>query len=301
MDMRDAFFKALYERASRDPSIVILAGDHGAFWLDKFANDYPSQYVNCGIAEQNMISVAAGLALAGKKPFVYGINNFLTLRAFEQIAVDICQMKLPVVLIGVGAGYTYSTDGPTHHGVCDMGAMMSLPITIYNCSDPGNSDWFARTVEGPAYIRIEKGVLPALYPPKRFNDGMGILRLGEPMTIASGYMVHEAMKRPGGVLEIYRFPIDADLLAQTLRGRGGVRVLEDNNHGPIAPAVAKVIAEHGVNVTFESVAPAGFVFEYGSREYLHEKAGLAALRAQEIPPGADWIETMRGSHVAAAV
>ncbi len=296
MEMRDAFFKTLYDRAARDPSMVLMSGDAGAFWLDKFAKDYPAQYINCGIAEQNMISVAAGLALAGKKPFVHGINNFLTLRAFEQISVDICSMKLPVVLIGCGAGYTYSTDGPTHHGVCDLGAMMQLPLTIYNCSNPMNSEWFARSVEGPAYIRIEKGELPDLYPPRRFNDGMNIIRLGEPMIIASGYMVHEALKRDGGVMEIYRFPINGKLLAETLCNRKSVVVLEDNNKGPIAQAVAKELMQYGVKIDFQSIAPRDFVFEYGSREFLHRKAGLERPKGiRELPAGSDWIETMAGT------
>lgn len=275
MEMRDAFFKALYDRASADRDIIVLTGDQGAFWLDKIAKDMPEQFLNCGIAEQNMISVAAGLALTGRKPFIHGINNFLVLRALEQISVDIVSMKLPVVLIGVGAGYTYSTDGPTHHGVCDLGAALSVGMSVYNCSDEHNSEYFARNVQGPAYIRIEKGVLPKLpLVTKFFSDSMNLRRAGNPMRIASGYMVHEAMKLQGGVLDIQKFPIDERRLREILMNNSKVRVLEDNNGGPIAAAVAQVIMKDLPGAIFKSIAPKEFIFEYGSRDFLHQKAGL---------------------------
>lgn len=268
MEMRDAFFKGLYERAKSDPSVIVLIGDQSAFWLDKLAKDMPKQFLNCGIAEQNMISVAAGLALAGRKPFVHAINNFLILRALEQIAIDIVQMNLPVVLIGVGAGYTYSTDGPTHHGVCDLGAALSIGLKVWNCSDPQTSDHYARHVNGPAYIRIEKGELPDLPMPPHLSC-LSILRPGSPMRFASGYMVHEAMKMEGGVTNIHSLPLDDDLVRQVLDG-SPVEVLEDNNHGPIAQAIAKAACGEG----FKSIAPRSFVHEYGSRSFLHRKAGI---------------------------
>ena len=113
IDMRDAFFDKLYEYIAKDKNVLILTADHGAFGLQKIEKDYPSQYYNVGISEQNMISVASGLALTGKKVYVYAINNFVTLRAIEQINIDICSMNLDVNIIGVGAGFTYGTDGPT--------------------------------------------------------------------------------------------------------------------------------------------------------------------------------------------
>src|SRR5262249_44645311 len=110
-DMRDAFFDGVYDLAVQDPDLVFLTADHGAFSLERFRKDIPRQYFNVGIAEQNMVSVAAGLALSGKRVFIYSIIDFVTLRCIEQISVDIGGMNLPVVIVGVGAGFTYSTDG----------------------------------------------------------------------------------------------------------------------------------------------------------------------------------------------
>lgn len=274
MEMRDAFFEALYKRTQADRSIIVLTGDQGAFWLDRIAADMPAQYLNCGIAEQNMICVAAGMALAGRKVFVHGINNFLVLRALEQIAVDIVQHRASVVLIGCGAGYTYSTDGPTHHGVCDFAAALAVGMPVWNCSDPYNSAWIAENVKGPAYVRIEKGELPYLSPVTRYGRDMNLRRKGSPLWIASGYMVHEAMKRKGGVLDIQSFPINANRLRTFMGGIEEIRVLEDNNHGPIAQAVAKIIMEDLPGEPFKSTAPEHYLHEYGSRAFLHLKAGI---------------------------
>ena len=133
LDMRDAFFKSLYTIAKNDKSVMLLSNDFGAPSLDIFRKELASQYLNCGISEQNMISVAAGLALSEKKVYIYGILPFVTLRCLEQIKIDLCKMKLPVVIVGVGAGYAYESAGPTHHGIDDIGIMRMLEhLTILN-------------------------------------------------------------------------------------------------------------------------------------------------------------------------
>lgn len=264
--MRDAFFKALYERAQRDPSVIVLTGDQSAFWLDKLAQDMPAQFLNCGIAEQNMIGVAAGLALNHRRVFVHGINNFLILRALEQISVDIVQHRANVTLVGVGAGYTYSTDGPTHHGVCDLGAALAIGLTVWNCSDPGTSEHYATHVNGPAYIRIEKGVLPELTTPHM--SSLTIERQGNPMRITSGFMVHEALKLAGGVINVHRLPLEANLLRMACDGHA-IEVIEDNNHGTLAKCVALALSDQ-----MRTAHPTEFLHEYGSREFLHKKAGI---------------------------
>ncbi len=146
---------------------IFLTADHAAFSLERFKKDMPRQFFNVGIAEQNMVSVAAGLALSGKRVFIYSIVNFVTLRCFEQLSVDLGGMKLPVVIVGVGAGFTYSTDGPTHHGTQDVAAMASIPNLARFSIAPTRSTarrlrgWPMRR-NGPTYVRIEKGKLPTL-------------------------------------------------------------------------------------------------------------------------------------------
>jgi transketolase len=192
--MRDAFFNRLVEKAKLDKNIVILSADHGAFALKEFELEYPLQYINVGIAEQNMIGVASGLALSGKTVFVYGITPFVSLRVLEQITLDIAAMNLPVNIISVGAGFTYSTDGQSHLGLQDIAAVMTIPgIAILNTSDPTNSADFVDLVintQKPHYIRIEKEKFSPIerLNPNYLQDGFSILNLSDAdsLIISSG-------------------------------------------------------------------------------------------------------------------
>ena len=99
VDIRDAFFDQLYFRGLNNKNIVILSADMDAFSLRKFSKDFPNQYINVGVSEQNMINIAAGLALSGKTVFCYSIASFATLRCYEQIKVNLCSLNLPVIII----------------------------------------------------------------------------------------------------------------------------------------------------------------------------------------------------------
>jgi transketolase len=127
VDMRDAFFDAVYELASENSDVYFLSVDHGAFSLERFQKTFPDRYINLGIAEQNMIGVSAGLSLSGKIVFSYGIAPFVSLRVLEQISLDLASMCANVNIISVGAGFTYSTDGPSHHGLQDLSAVLTTP------------------------------------------------------------------------------------------------------------------------------------------------------------------------------
>ena len=107
--MRNAFPRALVEAARRDPRVLLLTGDHGYALFDEFRRECPGQYLNAGVAEQNMVGVAAGLAKGGFRPVVYGLSAFVPVRVLEQIKLDVCYEELPVVFIGDGAGVVYSS------------------------------------------------------------------------------------------------------------------------------------------------------------------------------------------------
>src|SRR4051812_13604995 len=115
-DLRDAFFGPIVDALVEDTKTVLLTDDQGAMAVEELRKRIPERILNVGIAEQNLVDVAAGLALEGMKPFVYGITPFVSMRCFEQIYVNLGCMNLPVSIIGSGGGFTYSTDGPTHHG-----------------------------------------------------------------------------------------------------------------------------------------------------------------------------------------
>lgn len=293
VDMRDAFFDELYNIAVDDSRVIFLTADMGAFSLVRFKKDLPKQYINVGVAEQNMVSVAAGLALSGKTAFVYTIVPFATMRCYEQIKVDLCCMNLPVTVIGIGAGFTYGSDGPTHHATQDIAVMRTLPeITILNPSDSVMTQAFVKIAyksTGPVYVRIEKGKLPLIYDEVNsdFLDGIAQTRKGSDLNIVStGIMVHKAhevaeiLSRYSisvGVVDLYRIkPLNTELLLKYVADSKSIVTLEENSAtGGIGSAVAEALSDNVCNKPLKRLAiPDIHCFESGERELLHACYGL---------------------------
>lgn len=158
--MRNYFARKLVELAQSDESIVLLYGDIGNKLFDQFKAQFPNRYFNCGVAEANMVGVAAGLAKSGLKPWVYTINSFLYLKALEQIKLDVCYQQLPVTLVGTGGGLSYSELGTTHHSLEDLGVLSQMPdLGVFA---PGTISalhdvmQYVHLKSKPAYLRIGK-------------------------------------------------------------------------------------------------------------------------------------------------
>lgn len=158
--MRTAFINELTALAEHDERIILLTGDLGYSVVEQFVEKFPKRFINVGIAEQNMIGIAAGLALSGKILFVYSIANFPTIRCLEQIRNDVCYHNANVKIVSVGAGFAYGTQGYTHFGIEDIAIMRALPrMNVFSPSDPietkALTDYAAKT-EGPTYLRLGK-------------------------------------------------------------------------------------------------------------------------------------------------
>lgn len=156
--MRDTFVSALLDEAKQNKDIVLITGDLGFGVLEKFENELPSQFINAGVAEQSMLGLAAGMASTGKRVFVYSIGNFPTIRALEQIRNDICYMDNSVVIVAVGSGYSYGSQGYTHHALEDIAVMRALPnMNIYSPADPLETELITREltkIKEPSYLRL---------------------------------------------------------------------------------------------------------------------------------------------------
>jgi transketolase len=169
--MRIGFANTLLKLAEEDSSVYLLVGDIGYQLFDEYVQKFGERFINCGIAEQNMISVAAGLSSAGKKVFVYTIIPFLLMRAYEQIRVDVGINCTNIVLVGVGAGLAYDKLGPTHHAYEDIALMRSIPrmkiLTPYDRVSTKASviKSYRQYTENPSYIRLSKGGEPELKSP----------------------------------------------------------------------------------------------------------------------------------------
>lgn len=291
-DIRDAFFNEVYRLAKDDQRVMVLTDDQGAFGLDQIRADLPAQYINIGIAEQNLIGVAAGLALGGFKPFVCGISNFMSLRCCEQISVNLCAMNLPVTIVASGGGLTYASDGPTHHSIQDVAVMRSMPnLSIYNPADAVSTAECARLcyrLPGPSYVRIEKGVLPGLYSKgDDFSSGLGMLREGaEALLISTGFQTQTAVKVAAqlqaqgiecSVLDLYRLkPCNTEVLLSHLGKAKRVVIMEEQTPiGGIGSLICELLGEHAIAVPVRrfSLADAP-CYRYGSRVWLHQQFGL---------------------------
>lgn len=292
VDIRDAFWDEVYRLGAEDRDLVLLTDDMDAFGLKKFKEDFPIRFVNIGVAEQNMINLAAGLASCGKRVIAYGIASFITMRCFEQIKVNVCSMELPVVLVGVGAGFSFGFDGPTHHGTQDVAIMRVLPeMTIYNPSDAPSAAACARLAVaggGPAYIRLDKGRFPDLGPEGHDASlGFRIVRPVQDITlVATGFMTSQALGAAialedrgvrVGVVDLYRIKPAAESFTTDVlaRAREVVTVEENAAAGGIGSLVAEIAADRRLDVRVTRIASQDRQFvAYGSREWFHALNGL---------------------------
>jgi transketolase len=291
-DVRDAFFETLYALATEDRRVIVLSDDQSAMTLAKFEKHLPGQYYNIGVAEQNMVSVAAGLAVAGKRPVLYGITPFVTLRCYEQIRNDVCCPRLPVTIVGSGPGYMYSGDGPTHHATTDLAVMRALPdLTILSPADAittAAACVLAYDNAGPTYVRLEKGAFPALHADDHdFRRGLARLVEGRgPLLVATGIMVHRAIEVAkqlaahgvgAGVLDLYRIkPVDAGALLAHLRAAPAVVTIEETSIvGGLGSLVAELVVDAGLRVPVKRIAgPDAHLYAYGPRDWVHAQCGL---------------------------
>src|SRR5256714_8343690 len=155
--MRNAFSAALVRAAQRDPRVLLLTGDHGYALFDESRRVCPGQYLNAGVAEQNMVGVAAGLAKGGFRPVVYGLSAFVPIRVLEQIKLDVCYENLPVVFVGDGAGVVYGTLGASHQAGEDVAVLRAVPnLRILSPADAVEMAacmQLGLECDGPVYLR----------------------------------------------------------------------------------------------------------------------------------------------------
>lgn len=293
--MRNAFAEELTLLAQEDPRLVLLSGDIGNKLFDKFKAVDESRFYNCGVAEANMMGVAAGLALNGLRPFVYTITPFTTTRCFEQIRVDVCYHHAPVVIVGTGSGLSYAELGPTHHSLEDMAILRTLPgMRVLAPCDSTELRLALRAVlqdNSPTYIRIGKKGEPAIHPtPPAFKLGEAIvLRPGKDVALlCAGNMMAETLKAAdvlsaeGVGAEVVSFhtvkPLDEKYLQAASARFGLVATVEEHSRiGGFGSAVSEWCAAHNSPLRQLSFGTDDvFMHEVGSQNYARAKFGLTA-------------------------
>lgn len=291
--LRDTFWNTLYDIAKKDRDVLIVSADMGAPALDRFRTDLAGQYVDVGIAEQQAIAVAAGLALEGKKVFAYAIAPFITLRCYEHIRISIAAMNIPVTIVGVGAGFSYDDSGPTHHMVEDISVIRVLPnMEINSPSDNAMVSAFAHMscqMDHPNYIRLDRKQVPDIYPAGTdFSPGLSVLKESTDMYIVTtSNMVHTALEVAeqlngksidAGVIDIYTLPINSDLFLETVSGAKRVVTLEEHTlPGGLGSAVCEVLCDNSMSAPVKRIGldfRDGYCYKYGGRENIQSLYGI---------------------------
>lgn len=199
--MRRAFVSALCELAERDERVMLLTADLGWSVLEPFVERFPQRFLNVGVAEQNMLGIATGLAQQGFTPFCYSIATFSAMRCYEQFRNGPALHDLPVRLVGTGGGFAYGHAGPTHHAIEDLAIARTLPgVTVVAPADGAQTRSFierSAALAGPAYLRIDKAELPdidALGGRFEFDTPIPVRPGRDLLVLATGAMVHEAIE-----------------------------------------------------------------------------------------------------------
>ena len=289
VDIRDAFFDRVYEIAAKDPNVIFLTSDMDAFSLKRYKEDFPKRFINIGVAEQNMVTIATGLALSGKKVYMYAILSFITMRCYEQIKFNICSMNLPITLVGVGTGLSFDSDGPSHHGVGDLGILRMLPeMTILNPSTPSLTEACAQIAyeqNSPVCVRLDKGRWPDIHPKDiNYKDGMHLLREGTDICIiATGLIVHRALEAAeeltkysikAAVIDLYCLkPVNEQLLLELTKPFTKIVTVEENSIiGGLGSIISDVFANRDVLVHQKRIALKDEqLLRYGKRDWFHQE------------------------------
>jgi transketolase len=293
--MRDRFIQRLTDLCETNPNLMLITGDLGFGVLTNFQKKFPKQYLNAGIAEQNMTGLATGLGLSGKTVFTYSIGNFCTLRCLEQIRNDACYHEANVTIVSVGGGFSYGQLGYSHHATEDLSILRVLPnIRVFSPCDFWETEEitsFTAQSKGVNYIRIDKS--SAGYTQRegeKFEVGKArVLHEGSELTIiATGGILGIALQAAeelfteGGVsIKVVSMhtikPIDKNIILKSAIETGGIITLEEHTiEGGLGSAVAEVLMDNGVSPKsfYRMGLRAGFSTIVGSQDYLRKSYNM---------------------------
>ncbi|MCL6590492.1 MAG: transketolase [Firmicutes bacterium] len=294
--MRDAFVKTLEMIAQNDPDVILITGDLGFGVLMNFASRFPKQFINAGVAEQNMTGLAVGMALEGKTVFTYSIGNFPTLRCLEQIRNDACYHGANVKIVAVGGGFVYGALGISHHATEDLAIMRALPnITVLAPGDPIEAAAATKAVyqtPGTCYLRLGRGGEPVVHNNQVDLTAGKALRLsgGEDLIIIStggvlplaGEIRNQlaALGLKAGLFSMpWIKPMDVETVKMIAASTKMIVTIEEHSViGGLGSAVAEVLAQlpfPKANLKITGLSD-GFLKVVGDQNYLRRLQGLSA-------------------------
>ena len=298
--MRNTFVKTLVEVAEKRKDICLITRDLGYNVLNVFLEKYPERYINAGIAEQNMTSVAAGMAKEGKTVVTYSIANFPTTRCLEQIRNDCAYHDANVKIVAIGGGMAYGAQGMSHHATEDLAIMRSIPnIKVFAPGDLVEAEEVTKAMleeKGTCYLRLGRG------GEKRIHEKIENFKIGKAIQIENGidiaifstgaileeaYLARKELKEKGLSSSLYSFPTLKPIDKQTIIENANkykliVTIEEHNIIGGLGSAVAEVMAENCVNAKLLRIGLNDeFCSIIGTQSYLREQYGLSSKKIVE--------------------
>jgi transketolase len=295
--MRDALIERISSRMDSDDSLFFLTADLGAPSFDSLKSRHPKRCINVGIAEQNLINIATGLALEGFTVYAYGIAPFVSMRSCEQLrnlALLAQSRELNVNVVSLGAGFSYDVSGPTHHCIEDLSLVRLLPnIELFSpCDSFIAGDFFDFTLreKRPKYLRLDGKILPPVYDAARpdFSRGFSALRQGgSACLVTTGYATQKGLRIVGrlkeqgveaGLIDLYLLKgYDEDALASALSGYESIFTVEESltGRGGLDSLIANLICDRYLPLRLKRYGPSGsYLFANGGRESLHKSYGM---------------------------
>lgn len=292
--MRQTFVNTIENMAIRNKDVMLLTADLGFSIYENFVKNTPDQFLNVGIAEQNMTGIAAGMAMEGKIPFMYSIIPFVTMRNFEQIRNDLCYQNLNVKIVGVGAGFTYGPYGHTHHGLEDIGILRTLANLTIFCPGDAKETKFATEeafkIKGPVYIRLGRTGEPLIHegePKLKVGKGAVVMDGTDITIFATSTMVYRALEaakllmKKGKSVRVVSMhtikPFDTEIIVDCAKNTKAIFSLEEHSIiGGLGSTVAEVLAESNVKIIFKRIGvPDRFTEVIGNQEYMRKANHLA--------------------------
>ena len=296
--MRNAFAKEITTLAKSVPNLVLLSGDIGNRLFDEYKDVKNSNFLNCGIAEANMMGVAAGLAMSGLKPIIYTITPFTTTRCFEQIRVDVCYHNVPVIIIGTGSGLSYASLGPTHHSLEDFAIFRAIPnITILAPSDSVELKKClheALKMDTPVYMRIgkkgesvvtEESSILQIGKSVNFKKGKDVCLIGTGTIMSEVLEASELLEKNGVSTHVEGFhtikPLDKKSLQRLFKSFNVISVIEEHSSiGGLFGAISewKSLENNFNNTHLLSLGTKDeFMHEVGTQQHARRKNGIDAF------------------------
>ena len=301
--MRNNFAEALYDEAKQNNKFCVVVADISpAGSMQKFRSEFPEKFINCGVAEQSMIGIAAGLALKGYKPFCYTIATFTLYRPFEMVRVDLCYQNLPVTIIGMGAGAIYSTLGGTHQSIEDISIASSIPnMNVLAPCDPLEmreaTRWCATQNKGPVYMRLGKVGEPILTEgaidkfefgqPRYINKGDDTAIITYGVTVKIANEVYEELNKNGqnnSLISCHTIkPLDTLAIKNILESHKRTIVIEEHvPHGGLSSRIKEISHDFKINKDLRCFTLKDKFFHfYGNHNELLDMHGLSASKILE--------------------